>query len=71
MEGATNAHSSSNFNKLKFVKVLNKLGMACIVPSTFQTPTSWFTNYPTPKSNSFTLKSSHVLAPTIDVPDII
>jgi hypothetical protein len=65
MVGATNAHSSSNSNKQKFVKVLKKLGVAHIVPNTFQTPTSWFINYLTPKSSSFTLKSYHVLAPLL------
>lgn len=64
-------HSSLNFDKQKFVKVLNKPRMACVVLNTFQTPTFWFINCSTLGSNSFALKSSHVLVPTIDVTNTI
>jgi hypothetical protein len=66
-----NAHSSLNFDKQKFVKVLSKPRVACIMLNTFQTPTSWFINCLGPGSNSFALKSSHVLVPTIDVANTI
>ncbi len=36
-DGDHYATNSSNFDKLKFVKVLNKLGVVCIVANTSQT----------------------------------
>ncbi len=70
MVGVINELCSLNFHTKKFVKVLNKPRVACIVLNTFQTPTSWFINCLALGSNSFTLKSSHVLVPTIDVANI-
>jgi hypothetical protein len=71
MVGVINAHSSLNFDKQKFVKVLNKLIVACIVLNTFQTSTSWFIDCLALGSNSFALNNSHALMPTIDVANTI
>jgi hypothetical protein len=50
-----NVGSSSDFDKLKFVKVFNKHGIVGIVANMFPTSTSQLTNCVAPKSNSFVL----------------
>ncbi len=51
----TNVVSSSDFDKLKFVKVFNKHGVVGIVANMIRTSTSQLTNCVAPKSNSFVL----------------
>lgn len=63
MEGPMGAISLSNFKKLKFVKVLNKLGVVSIMQNKSQTPTFWSTNYLALDFKSFILNNSNVLAP--------
>lgn len=58
--------NSSNFNKIKFVKILNKLGIAHIVMNTF-----WSSDCPTLNSNSFALDNLNVLTPIIVVVNTI
>ncbi len=41
MVGAINNANLSNLAKVKLVKVLNNLGVVCIVVSTSQIPTKW------------------------------
>jgi len=61
----TNVVNSSNFNKLKFVKVLNQHGVAQIVANTSQTYTSWLTNCSTLDLRLFASTNSNDLEPTI------
>jgi hypothetical protein len=60
--------NSSNFDKLKFVKVLNKLGVVRIVANTFETPISRLI---TLDYNSFALNISNVVAFTMVVVNTI
>jgi hypothetical protein len=62
MVGTISVTNSSNFNKLKFVKVLNKPRIAHIVMNTF-----WSTDCPTLNSNSFALDNLNVLTLNITI----
>jgi hypothetical protein len=61
MVGTTKTHNSSNFDKIKYVKVFNKLRMIHIVLSTSQTPILWLISWPTPKFSLLELNVSNVL----------
>jgi len=63
--------NSSNFDKLKFVKVLNKLGVVRIVANTYETPISRLTNCLTLDYNSFALNISNMVAFTMVVVNTI
>jgi hypothetical protein len=55
MVGTTKVVNFSNFCKVKFVRVLNELGIVCIMVSTFQTLMVWSINCLEPNLNSFEL----------------
>jgi hypothetical protein len=61
MVGITSVVNSFNFEKLKFVKILKKLGIVHILTNMFQTLTFQSTNYPTFDSISFGLNNSNML----------
>ncbi len=67
MMGATNNTNLSNLAKLKLVKVLNNLGVVCIVANTFQTPTLESIEWPVPFSNSLVLSMLDELVTTIAI----
>jgi hypothetical protein len=70
MVGTINEHNSSNFHKLKFIKILNKFEVAHNMVNTSQTYTSQSTDCPTFNFNSFVLRSSNLLTPAIYVTNI-
>ncbi len=65
MVGTPKVVNSSNSGKIKFVRVLNKLGVVHIVPNTSQTPMVWSTNYLAPNSSSFRLNKYWMFVVTI------
>jgi hypothetical protein len=71
MVGTTKTQNSSNFDKIKFVKVFNKPRMIHIVLSTSQTPILWLINWPTPKFSLLELNVSNVLTLTITIANTI
>jgi hypothetical protein len=72
MVGTINIVNSSNFNKLNFIKVLNKHWVAHIVANaSSQTHTSWLTNCPTLDLKLFASNNSNELVPTIACANMI
>ncbi len=67
MVGVINNVNSSNSAKVKSVKVLNKLDVACIVLNTSQTPTLESIEWPTPSFNSLALNMLDELATTTTI----
>ncbi len=65
MVGIVSYANSSNSIKLKLVKDLKKLGMACMVIKTFCTPMLRSTNCAQPSSNCIGVKNSQVLTHAI------
>jgi hypothetical protein len=60
MVGTTSVVNSSKFDKLKFVRILKKLGIVHILTNMSQTFTFQSTNYPTFDSISFGLNNSNM-----------
>jgi hypothetical protein len=63
-------HNSSNFHKLKFIKILNKSEVAHNMVNTSQTYASQSTDCPTFSFNSFVLRSPNLLASATYVTNI-
>jgi len=64
MVGSINNVNLSNLAKVKLIKVLNNLGVACIATKISQTPTLEFIEWPAPSFNSLTLNMSDELTTT-------